>query len=413
MVVGKEVSNDEGGKHQKGGLKVSDRAEQMASFIVMDVLDAANDRERSGKPVYHMEVGQPGTGAPTKSREAVQGALMRAEQMGYTAAAGLLSLRQRIVHHYADTYGFHHLHPGRLFVTSGSSAGFTLVFAAAFNPGDRVAVASPGYPCYRNVLRMLSIIEVPIPVDASTNFQPTVSLLQQASEDGPLAGLIVASPSNPTGTMLHPEELHTICKYCDQTGIRLISDEIYHGITYGTRQQATAVSFSDSAIVINSFSKYYCMAGWRVGWVIVPEELIEAVNKVQQNAFINAPTISQIGAEAAMDCTEELDANIETYRRNRALLLEGLPKAGMPVSDMATSDGAFYLYVDVSRYTTDSLAFCRKVLEETGVACTPGVDFDQQRGWLFCRFSFCQRTEAIQAAISALQDWLPQQPRLK
>eukprot|EP00667_Euglena_gracilis_P012160 EG_transcript_12479 len=385
----------------------------MSSFIVMDVLDAAHERERQGKPVYHLEMGQPGTGAPSKAREAVQEALQQGEQMGYTAAAGLLPLRKRLVRHYADTYGVRHLHPGRLFITAGSSAAFTLAFASAFNPGDRVAVASPGYPCYRNVLRMLSIVEVPILVDASTNFQPTVALLQRAAEEGPLAGLIVASPSNPTGTMLCPEELQAICEYCDTAGVRLISDEIYHGITYGTRQQSTAVSFSNSAFVINSFSKYYSMPGWRIGWVIVPEELVDAVNKVQQNAFINAPTIGQIAALAALDCTEELNINVETYRHNRALLLEGLPKAGMPTSDMATSDGAFYLYVDVSRYTTDSLLFCRKILEETGVACTPGVDFDQQRGKHFCRFSFCQRTEAIEAAVAALQDWLPRQPRLK
>lgn len=385
----------------------------MAPFIVMEVMDAANKRQSSGQPVYHMEVGQPGTGAPAKAREAVAAALLAGDQMGYTPAAGLPSLRRRLVEHYAAAYGILTLDPDRILVTAGSSAAFTAVFAAAFNPGDHVAVASPGYPCYRNVLAMLGLVEVPVPVGAATNYQPTPDLLDAAAQARGvrLAGVVVASPSNPTGTMLHPEDLRALAAYCDRRGMRLVSDEIYHGITYGSRAQATALSYSSTAIVVNSFSKYYCMAGWRVGWTVVPEDLVAAVTKVQQNAFISAPTISQIGALAALDAAEELDGNVATYRKNRALLLAGLPAAGLRADEMADADGAFYLYLDVGRYTDDSSAFCRKMLNETGVACTPGVDFDQQRGHRHLRFSFCQGTDVIVSAIAALTDWLPRQPR--
>ena len=289
----------------------------------------------------------------------------------------------------------------RIVVTTGSSGGFMLSFLAAFDVGDRVALAAPGYPAYRNILSAVGVTPVELETDAEHRFQPTPELLDAL--DTPIDGLIVASPSNPTGTMLSPAELGMLAGYCEERGIRLISDEIYHGITYG-RQAATALAFGDSTVVINSFSKYYSMTGWRLGWMVVPEDLARAVECLAQNLFISPPTLSQYAAIAAFDCAEELDANVARYSASRDLLLEKLPKAGL--DRLAPADGAFYIYADVRHLTNDSEAFCRRMLAETGVAATPGVDFDPGRGHGTVRFSFSGPTEDMAAAADRLYDWL-------
>jgi aspartate/methionine/tyrosine aminotransferase len=350
-------------------------------FIVMDVMRAANDREAAGEEVLHLEVGQPGTPAPAPVRAAATAALESA-RIGYTDAMGLRSLRARIARSYSETYGVE-LDPGRVIVTTGSSGGFLLGFLASFEPGDRVALAAPGYPAYRNILTSLGVEPVLLPCDLEHRFQPTVELLDRVAP--PLDGLILASPSNPTGTMLGRAELSDLVDYCAARGVRLISDEIYHGIAYEA-PAVSALELTDDAIVINSFSKYYSMTGWRLGWMVLPEDLVRPVECLAQNFFISPPTLSQMAAEAAIDCRQELDGYVAAYARNRALLLRELPKAGF--DRLAPADGAFYLYADVSRLTNDSQDFCRRMLAETGVAITPGIDFDPERGHRFVRFSF-------------------------
>ena len=379
-------------------LKVARRG-TIPPFIVMDVMTAAAERERQGGDVLHLEVGQPGTGAPSKVIEAAHRAL-DAQVLGYTVALGVPELRQRIADHYQAAYGVT-VPLERIVVTTGSSGGFMLSFLAAFDVGDRVALAAPGYPAYRNILSAVGVTPVELETDAEHRFQPTPELLDAL--DTPIDGLIVASPSNPTGTMLSPAELGMLAGYCEERGIRLISDEIYHGITYG-RQAATALAFGDSAVVINSFSKYYSMTGWRLGWMVVPEDLARAVECLAQNLFISPPTLSQYAAIAAFDCAEELDANVARYSASRDLLLEKLPKAGL--DRLAPADGAFYIYADVRHLTNDSEAFCRRMLAETGVAATPGVDFDPGRGHGTVRFSFSGPTEDMAAAADRLYDWL-------
>jgi aspartate/methionine/tyrosine aminotransferase len=377
-------------------LKVALRS-QIPAFMVMDVLRAANARAAARKAVYHLEVGQPGTGAPQGVIEAARRALTD-DRIGYTEALGIPELRQAIAQHYRDCYGLA-LDPARVVVTTGSSGGFVLAFLAAFDAGDRVALASPGYPCYRNILSALGVEPVCLPAEAADRFQPTPELLDRARRDGRLDGLIVASPSNPTGTMLQRDELRTLADYCAQHGIRLVSDEIYHGITYD-RPADTALAFGNTAIVINSFSKYYSMTGWRVGWMVVPEDLTRAVECLTQNLFISAPTLSQLAAVAAFDCREENDRRVESYRASRNLLLSTLPKAGF--DKLAPADGAFYIYADVGALTNDSDAFCRKILADTGVALTPGIDFDPERGNRFVRFSYAETPATVKHAAALL-----------
>jgi aspartate/methionine/tyrosine aminotransferase len=377
-------------------LKVASRS-QIPAFMVMDVLRAANARAAARKAVYHLEVGQPGAGAPEGVIEAARRALTD-DRIGYTEALGIPELRQAIALHYRDCYGLA-LDPARVVVTTGSSGGFVLAFLAAFDAGDRVALASPGYPCYRNILSALGVEPVCLPAEAADRFQPTPELLDRARRDGGLDGLIVASPSNPTGTMLQRDELRTLADYCAQHGIRLVSDEIYHGITYD-RPADTALAFSDTAIVINSFSKYYSMTGWRVGWMVVPEDLTRAVECLAQNLFISAPTLSQLAAVAAFDCREENDRRVESYRASRNLLLSTLPRAGF--DKLAPADGAFYIYADVGALTNDSDAFCRKILADTGVALTPGIDFDPERGNRFVRFSYAETPATVKHAAALL-----------
>lgn len=374
-------------------LKVAQRG-RISPFIVMDVVRAANAQAAAGSEVLHLEVGQPATKAPQPVLDAAKRALDDS-LIGYSDAFGLPDLRQALAGHYAALYGVE-LDPAHIAATPGSSGGFLLAFLAAFEPGDRVALAAPGYPAYRNILQALDVEPVLLETDLEHRYQPTPDLLQGA---GRLDGLIVASPSNPTGTVLDRAALRALVDYCAAEGIRLVSDEIYHGITYEERA-TSALELTDTAIVINSFSKYFCMTGWRLGWMVLPEDLVRPVECLAQNFFVAAPTLSQHAAVAAFDCRPELDARVAAYARNRGLLLERLPHAGF--ERLAPADGAFYLYADASRLTNDSPALCARILKETGVALTPGVDFDPARGHRFVRFSFAGSEGDMRAACDRL-----------
>jgi aspartate/methionine/tyrosine aminotransferase len=370
----------------------------------MDVMRAANERAAEGGDVLHLEVGQPATSAPEPVLEAARRALA-ADRLGYTDALGLESLRRRIARYYGERFGID-VDLRRIAVTTGSSGAFILAFLAAFELGDRVALASPGYPAYRNILTALGARVVSVPVGPATNFQPTPELLATAEREneskGGLKGLIVASPANPTGTMLGREALQALIDHGRERSYWLVSDEIYHGITY--REAATtALELTDDAIVINSFSKYFSMTGWRLGWMVLPERLLRSVECLAQNLFISPPTLSQHAAVAVFDCRDELDANVARYAENRRLLLEHLPQAGF--AELAAADGAFYLYADVSHITNDSPAFCRRMLRETGVAITPGIDFDPEQGHHFVRFSFAGSGEDMREAARRLIAW--------
>lgn len=378
-------------------LKIARRA-AVPPFIAMEVLRDANERGARGENVLHLEVGQPSTSAPRAVIEAAQRAL-GSEQLGYTEALGISPLRQRIARHYRDMYRVA-VDPARVVVTTGSSGAFLLSFLAAFDAGDRVALAAPGYPAYRNILAALGISPVNLLTEPATRFQPTPELLDRI--DGPIHGLIIASPSNPAGTMIDAGSFRRLYDHCRAKGIRLVSDEIYHGITYGMTP-TTALALGDDAIVINSFSKYFSMTGWRLGWMIPPSDLLRPIECLAQNLFISPPTLPQIAASAVFDCRDELEANVRRYAENRALLLRQLPCAGF--DRLAPADGAFYIYADVSRLTNDSEEFCRRMLTETGVAATPGVDFDPERGHHFVRFSFAGSVADIAAAADRLVAW--------
>ncbi|MBI2241890.1 MAG: aminotransferase class I/II-fold pyridoxal phosphate-dependent enzyme [Magnetospirillum gryphiswaldense] len=370
----------------------------ISPFIVMDVMRAANERAAQGGDVVHLEVGQPSGQAPSRVLAAAKAAL-DSDPIGYTEAFGLPLLRDKIAGHYRHAYGVG-VDPVRIAVTTGSSAGFLLAFVAAFEPGDRVAVAAPGYPAYRNILTALGVECVLVPVGPESRYQLTVEVLQKV--EGRLDGVVVASPSNPTGSMLNQVEVAALSAWCETNGVRLISDEIYHGITYGA-PAATALGLGDHAVIVNSFSKYYAMTGWRLGWLVLPDDLLRSVECLQQNLFISAPTLSQLAAAAVFDSYEELDARVAGYARNRDILLNELPKAGF--RKLAPSDGAFYLYADIAELTNDSADFCRRMLAETGVATTPGVDFDPLAGAHTMRFSFAGSAEDMVKAADRLRDW--------
>jgi aspartate/methionine/tyrosine aminotransferase len=371
----------------------------VAPFIVMDVLREANRREAEGGDVLHLEVGQPSTGAPSKVIEAAR-RILTEDRLGYTEALGIDPLRARIAAYYRDMHGLD-VDPDRIVVTTGSSGGFMLAFLSAFDAGDRIALAEPGYPAYRNILQALDLEVVGVPATAAERYQPVPAALERL--DGPIDGLIVASPANPTGTMLSAEEMRELAAYCADHGIRLISDEIYHGITY-SMPGTTALSVTDDAFVINSFSKYYSMTGWRVGWMVIPEDLHRSVECLAQNIFISVPALSQRAALHAFDCREELDANVARYAANRELLLRELPKTGL--DRLAPADGAFYIYAEVGHLTNDSEDFCRRLLNETGVAIAPGTDFDPHRGNATVRISFAGDTETMAEAARRLGAWL-------
>ncbi|MGD9998378.1 MAG: pyridoxal phosphate-dependent aminotransferase [Ilumatobacteraceae bacterium] len=380
------------------------RAAAVPPFHAMAMSRAASERESAGHEVLHLEVGQPSTPAPALAREAAIRAIERGDALGYTNAAGLMSLRRRIARHYLDWYEVE-VHPASVMVVAGASAGFTLAFAAAFDAGDRVAVVEPGYPCYRNALLALGIEPVAIPVDASTRWAPAIEQLDAA---GRLDGLVVASPSNPTGTVLSADALDAITGWCETNGVQLISDEIYHGVVYDGRAE-TALGCTSSAVVVNSFSKYWSMTGWRLGWLVVPTHLADAVERLQQNLYICAPHVSQVAGTAAFDAEPELDANVARYRDNRTVLLEGLKAAGL--TDVAPADGAFYVYADVEHLTArtggDSMQLCTRWLDELGIACTPGLDFDLARGPHTVRFSYAGEADHLRRACERIAEWTP------
>ncbi|MGD9805890.1 MAG: pyridoxal phosphate-dependent aminotransferase [Hyphomicrobiaceae bacterium] len=365
----------------------------------MDVMRQAAAAEAAGRDIVHMEVGQPATPAPRAAREAVKRALD--DNLGYTLALGLDPLRERIARLYRDWYGVD-ISPERVVVTSGSSGAFVLAFLSLFDVGAKVALPAPGYPCYRHILTALGACPITIETGPETRWMPAVGDIEAAAAQHDLAGLLLASPANPTGTMLEPARLSEIASLARKRKLWLVSDEIYHGLTWGV-PQATALQFSDDTIVINSFSKYFSMTGWRVGWMVVPQALVRTVERLAQNLYISPPAVSQVAALGAFDGLDELEANKRVYAANRTLLLDELPKAGL--GEIVPADGAFYLYVDVSRFTDDSLAFAKLMLAEAGVAATPGVDFDEARGRRFMRFSYAGATDRMAEAARRLQGW--------
>jgi aspartate/methionine/tyrosine aminotransferase len=377
------------------------RRSDVPPFMVMDVMAAAARIEAAGGHVIHMEVGQPATGAP-KTAIAAAHAALEAGRIDYTSALGIPSLRARIARHYRDAYGCD-VSPERIVVTTGSSGGFILAFLSMFEPGDRVAVTVPGYPPYRHILTALGCEPVLIETSNDTRHALTGEALLAAHRKAPLKGVLVGSPANPTGTMMSREALAGLIAASEDAGIRFISDEIYHGLDYAF-PAVTAASLSEHALVINSFSKYFCMTGWRVGWMVVPEVLVRPIERLQQNLSISVPSLSQIAAEAAFDGAAEMEVIKHGYQENRRILIEGLPKAGL--SKFLPADGAFYLYADVSDFTSDSFEFAKQMLGQAHVAATPGLDFDPIHGRSFIRLSYARSAEEMREAVDRIAHWL-------
>lgn len=393
------------------GLTTAADARQLASmrsdvpsFIVMDVMRAALAAENAGRHIIHMEVGQPGTPAPQMARDVAARALQN-DTLGYTMALGNDALRERIAGHYAEQYGLQ-VAPDRIAVTAGSSAAFVLAFLSLFDVGDTVALPSPGYPCYRHILSALGQRSVLLETGPENEWMPDPDDVLRAIKRDGIKGLLIASPANPTGTMISKERLRALTDVCQQHGVHFISDEIYHGLTY-TRPADTALACSDDAIIINSFSKYFSMTGWRLGWMVVPQRLMRCVERLTQNLYISPPSIAQVAALGAFGARDELETNRAVYAANRELLLRELPKAGF--SGFAPADGAFYLYCDVSQFLTacggDAASLARTLLDDAGVALTPGIDFDAQRGGRFLRFSYAGTTTDMAEAARRLQQW--------
>ena len=383
------------------GLLAPSKRSEVPPFMVMDVMAAAARIEEAGGRVIHMEVGQPAAPAPSTAIRAAARAL-ESGRIGYTEALGIPPLRARIAKHYGEAYGLA-LDSARVAVTTGSSGGFVLAFLALFEPGDRVAITEPGYPPYRNILHAIGCEPVTIEISENTRWALNVEALLAEHARAPLKGVIVTSPANPTGTMVRAEQLSELIRAAAEAGIKFISDEIYHGLDYAFPAE-TAAKFSDHAVVINSFSKYFFMTGWRVGWMVVPEWLVRTIDRLQQNLAISVPTLSQIAAVAAFDGRPEMEAVKHGYEVNRKILVEGLPRAGL--EKFLPVDGAFYLYADISRFSNDSLEFARRMLEETHVAATPGVDFDQRRGKNFIRFCYAGTEAEMREAVERIGKWL-------
>jgi len=377
------------------------RRSDVPPFMVMDVMAAAARIEAAGGHVIHMEVGQPAAGAP-KTAIAAAHAALEAGRIDYTSALGIPSLRERIARHYRDAYGCD-VSPERVVVTTGSSGGFILAFLAMFEPGDRVAVTVPGYPPYRHILTALGCEPVLIETTNETRHALTGEALLAAHRKAPLKGVLVGSPANPTGTMMSRQALAGLIAAAEDAGIRFISDEIYHGLDYAF-PAVTAAALSDHALVINSFSKYFCMTGWRVGWMVVPEILVRPIERLQQNLSISVPSLSQIAAEAAFDGAAEMEEIKHGYQENRRILIEGLPKAGL--TRFLPADGAFYLYADVSDFTSDSFEFAKQMLEQAQVAVTPGLDFDPIHGRSFIRLSYARSAAEMREAVDRIAHWL-------
>ena len=370
-------------------------------FIVMDVMAAAARIEAAGGRVIHLEVGQPAAPAPSTAIAAARGGARIRPARLYRDAGDRLAAA-RIARHYADKYEVP-VDPARIAVTTGSSAGFILAFLALFEAGDRVAVAVPGYPPYRHILSALGCEPVAIPTTAATRWAITPEMLIAAHRRAPLKGVLVASPANPTGTMMTAEALRELIAAAEGEGIRFISDEIYHGLDYAFAAE-TAARISDQVVILNSMSKYFCMTGWRVGWMVLPEALVRPIDRLQGNLAISVPTLSQIAAEAAFDGGAEMEAVKHGYEENRRILVEGLPKAGL--DKFLPVDGAFYLYADVSRFSSDSFEFAKRMLEETHVAVTPGVDFDPVDGKHFIRFCYAGSAAEMHEAVERIGRWL-------
>ncbi len=388
-------------------MQVAARA-NVPPFHVMDLLAAAARRQASHGDLVNMVAGQPSTGAPAAVRAEAK-RLLDEDTLGYTVATGIPTLRDAVAAHHRRTTGIE-VTRDDVVITTGSSGGFLLAFLAAFDAGDRVVMARPGYACYRNVLRALGCEVVELECGPETRFQPTVEQLEAAYAEGPVAGLVIASPANPTGTMLLPDELDAIARWCEEHRVRLVSDEIYHGITYDGSAPRSAWQTSRTGIVFGSFSKYFSMTGWRLGWMLVPEDLRRPVDVLTGNFTICPPALSQHAAVAAFTpgSYAELDGHVARYAENRTILLEGLPRLG--IEKLAPADGAFYAYADIAHLTAasglDSHAWCLKLLEDTGVACAPGVDFDTRRGGEHVRFSFAGSGEEISEGLARLGRWL-------
>ncbi|TCR92785.1 aspartate/methionine/tyrosine aminotransferase [Rhizobium sp. BK376] len=369
----------------------------------MDVLAEATKRRQAGHAVISMAVGQPSHPTPKAALEAANAALGHG-RIGYTDALGTSALRHTLAGHYRKRHGVE-IDPVRIAITTGSSAGFNLAFLTLFDAGDSVAIARPGYPAYRNILAALGLDVVEVPVTAETHFTLTPESLEaaQAASGKRLKGVLLASPANPTGTVTGREGLKALADYCAANSIAFISDEIYHGLTF-VGEETSALELTDEAIVINSFSKYYCMTGWRIGWMVLPERLARPIERVAQSLYISPPELSQIAALAALDAEVELDVYKESYRRNRDFLARRLPEIGLPLA--SPMDGAFYAYVDVSRFTNDSMVFAKRMLAEINVAATPGLDFDPLEGHRAMRFSYAGSNAEIEEAVERIAGWL-------
>ena len=377
-------------------MKKSNRS-NVDPFIVMDVMESARKAEALGKKIIHMEVWQPGTAAPKIAKDYLTKEITN-NNLGYTVTLGLPELRKRISKLYGEWYNLD-LNPNRIIITTGSSGAFILSFASLFDVGDKVGIGSPGYPSYRQILKSQNLIPVDIQTDIQNKFHPIPIDIKINN----LNGLLVASPANPTGSMLDKNSLENLINAAKENNVSFISDEIYHGIQY-EHNPTTAIEITNDCYVINSFSKYFSMTGWRIGWMVVPEDHVRQVERLSQNLFICPPHASQITALAAMDATEELEKNINVYKKNREILLEELPKAGFKT--FSPPDGAFYIYVDISEFSNDSLSFCKKVLDEAGVAITPGLDFDQKRGNKTIRFSYARSTEDIIEGANRIKNFM-------
>ena len=382
-------------------LLIPSKRSDVPPFIVMDVMTAAARREAEGARIVHMEVGQPAARPPATAIAAAQAALGQGP-IGYTETLGMPSLRAKIAHHYAQTYDLA-VDPGRVVVTTGSSGAFILAFLALFDAGDRVALANPGYPPYRHILNALGCEPVLIETSADTRWALSPQALIAAHRQAPLKGVVIASPANPTGTMMDADALSRLVAVAEAEGIRVISDEIYHGLDYAFAAE-TAAKLSAQAVVINSFSKYFCMTGWRVGWMVVPDVLVRPIERLQGNLAISVPTLSQIAATAAFDGKPEMEAVKHGYEENRRILTDGLPKAGL--DKFLPVDGAFYLYADISRFSNDSLDFAKRLLNEAGVAATPGIDFDPVNGHNFLRFCYAGSASEMHEAVQRIGTWL-------
>ena len=382
-------------------LIASARAARVAPFIAMDMMREANTLEAAGSDIVHMEVGQPSSPPPKLVIEAAKRAL-DTDKIGYTNALGIPVLRERIARHYREIYGLS-VPAERIVVTTGSSAGFILAFLAAFEPGDSLVLPMPGYPAYKNILAALDFGLQPVETGPKTRWAPDPAEIAKLAGEETVSGLLVASPANPTGTMLSPDALRKTAEICAKSGIWFISDEIYHGLCFG-QEQACALAYSNDAIIINSFSKYFSMTGWRIGWMIVPDALLRPVECLAQSLYISAPTVSQMAAVAVFDAVEELEGHKAKYARNREMLLNELP--GIGFSEFTPVDGAFYIYADVTRFSNDSSEFALKMLREIGVATTPGADFDAERGHQFLRMSFAGSEEEMREAVVRLRNWL-------